>query len=301
MGKFGGIMHFRTTIFIFLSVAFSTVFPVMAQEKMAEKEKNFIVFSIPKCGSGLINKFFQLTSSKKRLGPSIWFTQLITKKCPTNSFSVTKYLSPENVELIITHVKKNKGYLFSHTNFSKPFINFINNHNDWKCVLQIRDLRDACLSMVHWQNDLIQEAIGNQASFDDKLLFVISGAGSVYKNQVFNLQKCALRALEIMDHPNVIVSRFEDLVGSKGGGDDGKQRELIYKLADELNLGLKPHELEEVASILWGNEEGPFKPTFRQGQIHKWKEIYKPQHIYACKKYFGEILIKLGYEVDLNW
>lgn len=299
MEKFGEYMHFGNVNFFLLLITFCLTFPIMSAEGDGEKE--FVVFSIPKCGSGLINKFLQLTSQKKRLGPGVWFTQLITKKCQTNSFLVERYLPPKNVNRIINYVKKNNGYLFSHTNFSKPFIEYINKHRDWKCVLQIRDLREACISMVYWQDELIQEAVGKEASFDDKLLFVISGAASIYKNQVFNLQGCALRALEFMDHPNVIVSRFEDLVGSKGGGDDEKQRELIQKLADQLNLNMEPHELEQVASILWGNEEGPFKVTFRTGQINKWKEIFKPQHTRAAKKYFGKILIELGYETDLNW
>lgn len=149
--------------------------------------------------------------------PSIWFTPLIATKRQINTFSVEKDLTSKNVRLIINHVKKNNGYLFSHTNFSKPFIAYINQHREWKCILQIRDLRDACISMVHWKNEIIQKAIGQDASFDDKLLFVISGAGSIYKNQIFNLQGCALKALEFIDHPNVIVSRFEDLVGSKRG------------------------------------------------------------------------------------
>lgn len=289
----------RTKISFFIVFTFGMILSAWCQAE--KKENDFMVFSIPKCGSGLINKFFQLATTKKRLGPSVWFTQLITKECRTNSFSVEKHLAPKNIRRIINHVQKKRGYLFSHTNFIKPFMAFMHAHADWKCVLQVRDLRDACISMVHWQNDLIENAIGQNASFDDKLLFVISGAGSIYKNQVFNLQRCALKALEFIDHPNVIVSRYEDLVGSRGGGDDAKQRELLYTFAEQLNLNLEPDEIEEIASILWGNDEGPFKPTFRQGQIYKWKEIYKPQHIHASKKYFGEILIKLGYETDLKW
>jgi len=266
----------------------------------ANQEEEFIVFSIPKCGSGLINKFLGLASKKKMRGPRFWFSKYSTE-CKTSSFDVEKYLDGKSVRQELSNAKRDRAYLFSHTNFSRPFFDYLLKNDQLKCVLQIRDLRDACISLIYWKEGNIAEIIGKDATFDEKLLFVISGADSVYKNQVFNLKECAVRALELIDHPNVVVSRFEDLVGDKGGGDDRSQLELINEITEKLSLRLSIGEREHIASILWGNEEGPHNPTFRQGQINKWKQIFTPRHKKVFKKYFGDVLIQLGYEQDNNW
>lgn len=284
--------------FLFLNLALSG-FSVYSTE--LNQEKDFIVFSIPKCGSGLINKFFELSSSKRKLGPRKWFYNYTKAKCTTSSFDVEKHINSKIVNQILAYAKNKNLYLFSHTNFSRPFLRYLENHNRLKCVLQIRDLRDACISLVYWKDDVIKEVLGQEATFNEKLSFVLSGASSVYKDQVFNLKGCALRAVEMMQNKNVIVSRFEDLVGEKGGGEDDKQLALIFELAAALSLQKTSAELEHIATILWGNEEGPYKTTFRKGQINKWKEIFTPEHKRICKKYLGKLLIQMGYENDYDW
>jgi len=269
--------------------------------KKIDEQQEFILLTIPKCGSNLINKFLILASKKRVRGPRKWFPKYADKKtCPTNSFDVDNYLNSRDIEKVIRETKRLSNYLYCHTNFSRPFFNYLQKHHEMKFVLQVRDLRDACISLVYWHHDLIVQAIGEESTFDEKLLFVISGSNSIYKNHVFNLRRCAMRAVEMMNHPNVIVTRFEDLVGSKGGGDDLAQLQLISKLVEELSLPVSAAEQKYIASILWGDAHG-VQPTFRKGQINKWKEIFTPEHKKLFKKYFGSLLIELGYESDNQW
>ena len=60
--------------------------------------------------------------------------------------------------------------------------------------------------------------------------------------------------------------RFEDLVGSQGGGDNKIQKKTIVRLFDYLNIS--------TCSVDYLTKElfGPGKHTFRSGQIHSWKE-----------------------------
>ena len=287
--------HSLLTWLLFL---FITASSLSAQQ--LDEQQEFILLTIPKCGSNLINKFLILASKKRTRGPRKWFPKYAKKRCLTDSFDVVNYLTPKDIEKVVAEAKGLSNYLYSHTNFSRPFLDYLRKHNEMKIVLQIRDLRDACISLVYWHHDLIVEAIGEESTFDEKLSFVISGSDSIYKNRVFNLRRCALRAVEMIKHPNVVVSRFEDLVGDKGGGNDAAQLALIEKLVDELNLPLSATEQESIASILWGDDHG-VQPTFRQGQINKWKEIFTPEHKKLFKKYFGSLLIQLGYEQDNNW
>lgn len=287
----------KNLLFFFVLLFFST--SVTAFE--IEEERNFVLLTIPKCGTGLINKFFELASSKKKLSPLQWFPKYFPET-PTSSFQVETLITKGITNKVFIDCKQNNMYPFGHFNFCKPFIEYIDANPDWKCVMQIRDLRDACISLVYWKEKEIETILGSNASFDEKLLFVIiASSNPEYTDRVFNLKASAERAVKLLDHPNVIVSRYEDLVGSMGGGSDKIQKQLIRKLCSELNIPMPENKLNSIASILWGNEEGPFKTQFRVGKIGKWKDIFKPKHKKAFKKYFGELLIELGYESDNNW
>jgi hypothetical protein len=99
-----------------------------------------------------------------------------------------------------------------------------------------------------------------------------------------------------MNYPYALTVRFEDLVGSNGGGDDAKQLATVKAIAKHASIELSEERAQEIASNLFGN-----KGTFRKGQIGAWKEEFTAEHKDLFKQYGGELLIKLGYEKDLNW
>jgi hypothetical protein len=41
--------------------------------------------------------------------------------------------------------------------------------------------------------------------------------------------------------------------------------------------------------------------TFFRGKVGVWQEIFTQEHKLAIKEEIGDLLIKLGYENDLNW
>lgn len=266
-----------------------------------QQEHSFALVTIPKCGTGLINKFFELCSPKTKMGNSSWFYHYFPAGYETASFKVENILTPKIITELFNTAKRKNSYPFAHTNFARPFMEYINQHPEWKCVLQIRDLRDACISMVYWRNDLIENQIGKDADFNDKLMFVISAENSIFNDRVFNLRRAAERAVEIMHQPNVLVCRYEEMVGSKGGGSDQSQMKALRKIVRFLNIPITNEQLKVVAAGLWGNDEGPFKPQFRKGQIYKWRGVFTPEHKKAFKKYFGKLIIQLGYEENNNW
>jgi hypothetical protein len=100
-----------------------------------------------------------------------------------------------------------------------------------------------------------------------------------------------------MNYPYGFTIRFEDLIGSKGGGDDAKQIATVKAIAKHISVELSEERAQEIATNLFGIT----KNTFRKGQIGAWKEEFTPEHKKLFKQYGGELLIKLGYEKDLNW
>jgi hypothetical protein len=73
-----------------------------------------------------------------------------------------------------------------------------------------------------------------------------------------------------LDFPNVIPLSFEELVGSRGGGSDKAQLDLIWSLQLKLRVPGRP---EDIA----GKVFNPGSPTFTEGRIGAWREQLTPQ------------------------
>lgn len=97
-------------------------------------------------------------------------------------------------------------------------------------------------------------------------------------------------------HKNFYCTKFEDLVGSKGGGDDKKQINEVLNIAKHLGINLTAEKAKNVALKLFGNTG-----TFRKGKIGSWKTEFTQQHKKEFKQFAGKLLIDLGYEKSLNW
>lgn len=190
-----------------------------------------------------------------------------------------------------------------------------------KQILGIRDLRDVCVSIVyHIRKGLWPEFTGKpkklknflKLSFDEQLLFVINQEYEISPPEVnlqLGIRKVAEQACELIKNPSILICRFEDLVGAKGGGEEQKQKELLKKIASHINISLTQEQIDTLANNLYGNKDNPFgkgdfsnyQSTFREGSIGAWKGAFKDIHKAAFKKRLGKQLIALGYEKDNNW
>ena len=69
---------------------------------------------------------------------------------------------------------------------------------------------------------------------------------------------------------NLFVVRFEDLVGSKGGGSDKAQYEVVRRLCEALRIPVQRGKINTILESLYGNSV-----TFRKGMIGEWKKSFK--------------------------
>jgi len=171
----------------------------------------------------------------------------------------------------------------------------IDNPNGLKIIL-FRDPRDALISQMFWMEKerrwpgLAENQVGTFFSMleHEKIDFLIDiPVGIFYYSKL-----CS----ELLDKPQVVAFRFEDLVGIEGGGCQLRQEEALKKLALILGYTLSADEITNIALQLFGNTE-----TFRKGQIGSWKQYFSDEHKSLFKKKMGEYLIKLGYEKDDQW
>ena len=89
--------------------------------------------------------------------------------------------------------------------------------------------------------------------------------------------------------------KFEDVMSSK-------REAVLLEMIDFFNRrsgqGLEP---EPVVEAIRANIAPERSRTFRSGRTGGWREVFGPEHIEEMKFVAGDLLIRLGYEKDLNW
>jgi hypothetical protein len=267
----------------------------LAIKKMVQG-KPFFVQTIPKSGSHLLIKLLTMLTSK----PAI----LLQHAVDLNNdylFYPDFYIEPEVLEQHFLHWEQMNRFPLAHFNYSEFLQVFRFNHPEYVVLINIRDLRDVFVSLVDYKGALIEEAIGSNSN-DEKLMYVIEGVEKEYIEHMFNLELHILRALEWLDDPNIILIKFEDLVGPEGNGSIQKRKDTIIQVAKALSIPLSKDRLDYLSDNLWGIEKGFKIPiTFFQGKIGRWKECFNEEHKKLFKEKYGDILIRLGYEQDYNW
>lgn len=246
-----------------------------------------IQISIPKAGTHLLAKCIHLMTGRDTV---TWYAS-------NEQFLIQNYYYVSITDLKhLINLEKNKFWI-THLFYSKEYANLLNNKN-FKTFFIYRDPRDQVVSlafyMLQWNAFW---PLSSSMSFDDLLLDIIVN-GTTFNNHppVKNVDELYRAYLPWFALPNILALRFEDLIGSKGGGLQDTQLTTLKKIALHLQLQLSKNELSEIANKLFG-ETG----TFREGKIGSWKKHFKDKHIKAFKQVAGQLLIDLGYEKDFNW
>ncbi len=95
---------------------------------------------------------------------------------------------------------------------------------------------------------------------------------------------------------DALVVKFEDLVGTSGGGDIGRQRKIIYKIAKLCKSHVSDSDMSNIIDNLFGGTS-----TFRRGRINTWSDEFTEKNKKTFKINTGSLLVDLGYEKDNRW
>jgi hypothetical protein len=201
---------------------------------------------------------------------------------------------------ILHELKKihDKNFIYaahtSYTNISKVD-NFFEN-KPRKDFLVIRDPRDFIVSFSYWIkkdqqrwpywssleiNKLINEWIHGLNFLTYELSF------STYDNYNFFYFDW------LANNPKSFVIRFEDLIGSQGGGSDQKQIETLIRMMEYLEVEPTDKLLKHVQDNLFGSTG-----TFREGKIGAWKKEFSDEQKVLFHEKYSDLLNKLGYSID---
>ncbi len=187
------------------------------------------------------------------------------------------------------------SFIYCHTDYSVLMEKFLKKHPNFPLILGIRDLRDIFVSQVYFQWDLLEGIIG-PSSFDDKLLFVMENESVDRHPKLLVIYKHAAAMMRLLDHKNSLIVRFEDLVGSKGGGNDDLQKKTVVDVANWIGVTLSSEQISEISELLFGAEH-LLHANFRSGQIGSWKDHFKPKHVNFFKKKYGDLHQIFGYSL----
>lgn len=172
----------------------------------------------------------------------------------------------------------------------------------YKVIFLMRDPRDQAVSLLFyiekgWSYGPLRQDLGyGELSLEEKLLEIITGD----RYGLSATKSIIGRRLPWLSlNPGFVhVVHFEELVGKEGGGSFLIQINAIKNILKFVGVHKNIEEITEKAQTLFGK---PGEGTFRSGQIGSWKEYFTLEHKEAMKKVFGEELIELGYEKDLDW
>jgi len=195
-------------------------------------------------------------------------------------------------------------YVSGHLTWNQELIDVLNEANI-KTLFIIRDLRDIAFSNAYYmtyknKSHRLHSYFKSLNSDEERLMASIVGVSEKLLKDGLrspSLGENAAGFLPWLDKKNCLLVRFEDLVGSSGGGQDNKQVETIRAITNHLNADVSEEQIIQIAKNVFYKKSN----TFRQGQIGDWQNRFTDEHKQAFKQVCGDILIKMGYADGYDW
>jgi hypothetical protein len=183
-----------------------------------------------------------------------------------------------------------KEFMAGHVGYTADFLNAIIAYN-FSPILIVRDPRAVLNSFVYYvlkNSTHILHGDFEKMSVEDRYLCALKG----FDAKLAVLQPLKIRCMAL-DHwvscDRVLVIRFEDLVGAKGGGSETKQREAIRKVCiwAQSDTGKTDHVMEH----LFGHRH-----TFRKGSVNSWESEIPLSVLKEVTDEVKSVLTNWGYE-----
>jgi lipopolysaccharide transport system ATP-binding protein len=166
----------------------------------------------------------------------------------------------------------------------------------------IRDLRDTLVSLyfsLKVSHPLIAEQLVqerntlNEMSLDEGLLLLL-------ENRMGDVAEIQRSWLPVCEKERALLVRYEDLLAD--------EQTVFARIIDYCQLDISPQNLREIVArnsfeSRTGRHKGEEDTSshYRKGIVGDWRNVFSPKVISDFKLRFGDVLIRTGYEKDLNW
>jgi len=225
-----------------------------------------------------------------------------------NTASMWSYHFDESIDGVGNYqqlYKPSHGQVITaHTAYSSEVIKVLDEYHYCKFFM-MRDPRDAIVSGAHYIANMdhthrLSSYFKSLPSDHERIMAVIKGVNG-------DLIEDGVRSKSIgehldsfsgwLDEPSCCVVKFEELIGSAGGGESLQQLNVVKKITQHIGLTLTDMELKNISEQVFSSKS----KTFRKGQINNWKNQLSETHKEAIKEVAGNAIIQMGYESDFNW
>jgi hypothetical protein len=162
-----------------------------------------------------------------------------------------------------------------------------------------RDPRDMLISHIFFATDMheghgMHSYYQNLSDFDERLKVAITGIDQDGLYMVSVKQRYE-GVFQWLGPSSVLCIRFEELVNNQGW--------VLNQMLDQVEkTGYKiPTPRAKALEILLETIQPQKSKTFRVGKTGEWQKYFKPEHKTLFKEVAGDLLVKLGYELDNDW
>lgn len=251
-----------------------------------ENHDDFIVHVIPKCGTHFTHRIIELlTDVPMGLSPTSiqGIQQAEANKLPVRIFGpydplLEMYLKKKHIK-ILTVYRDPRDALISHLFYMRSF--YQNN------------------PQIGLKRDFFQvSARFDQLTFDEQLTLLITGADDMTSYLDFYISRIKWTFSDL-----ALGLKYEELVGSQGGGSDKKRAAAITNLANYINFTLSQEKLDYILANMYVKKEDVEQEdkTFVRASIGNWNTFFNENHKKLFKKRAGKLLVQLGYEKNDKW
>lgn len=250
--------------------------------------QEFIAFTLPKSGTNLIDEVFRLYLNRNQ-----------------SYFSLGQAYAHSKNECLLwqEHLKSEGLYPITHDGWNGE-TEAVLDACGHRIFFLIRDPRDVLISFVNWLDKGRglswvdpQENWWKSKTFEEKITYVIRDI-QLFPSapHVKGFRGHFLFRVGWFRAPQVCNVRFENLVGSQGGGDNDLQLKELRMILGHIGI----EDSDETIAVLGGRLFGQ-SGTFNVGQLGRWKGYFTEEHVQLTKDNFGEFILEFGYENDENW
>lgn len=157
-----------------------------------------------------------------------------------------------------------------------------------RLILNYRDPRACITSYVHWLREsgdkmaptpiqLHYRRVLSTYSFPDALAYAI-------EDPKFPVMRIFQDSTWLLDHPDVLKVRYENLVGERGSGSEYEQRRTLENICRHMDSEAMPADPYSTKSL-----------TYRQGCIHGWRCDWDERHFEVYERLYQDLHFKYGY------
>ncbi len=255
-----------------------------------------VVNSLPKSGTTLLMKALAAMPGTRPTEPGLFGRTFPEQPAGTGlplGVDAPVWVKPDAVRRLLGQ-QPGGSIMLAHAGHSTALAEILSSL-DARMAVIVRDPRDVAASLGPYVAKQPQHFLHARFSdLDERARIVAALEGLAAAAGAPALDDLATRYERVLawDREDLaMVIRFEDLVGSQGGGDDDAQRSSVRSLATHVGITLAEDDVIATADGLFGGTS-----TFRSGRIGGWRTTWDDELRAQAAELLGPVLERLGYE-----